>query len=223
VFTQAVDWAEVLTHRKGVRLRKASCLTSGTQSSRPRSTMSPSQIGPANSPSIENWQPEQSAAGEPYSKSPAAPAASPRAWHKTGSPLSDWTHLHRCSKWRDRRAKEWTTSAGSGPTCGRSIWARPSPSSQYLAILSQHPNTTQDQVACLGCIKRHLRPGGPARGPRGSPGPCLAAGLLGEKGGRFEMAGQFRPPKTGRQVRNFRAWSYEPASQTATSRTRHGK
>jgi hypothetical protein len=43
--------------------------------------------------------------------------------------------------------------------------------------------------------------------------------LRGEKGGLFEAAEQFPHPKTGRQVRTSRAWSYEPVTQTAIVET----
>ncbi len=39
------------------------------------------------------------------------------------------------------------------------------------------------------------------------------------EGGVFEEAEQFRHHETGRQVRTFRAWSYEPSTQTATVQT----
>jgi SAM-dependent methyltransferase len=83
----------------------------------------------------------------------------------------------------------------------------------------QHLNTTQDQVACLECIKRHLRPAGLLVIHLDHQDFAWLGGLLGEKGGQFEPAGQFQHPKTGRHIRTFRAWSYEPASQTAISRT----
>jgi SAM-dependent methyltransferase len=83
----------------------------------------------------------------------------------------------------------------------------------------QHLNTMRDQVACLECIKRHLRPDGLLVVHLDHQDFAWLGGLLGEKGGQFEPAGEFRRPNTGRQIRTFRAWSYEPASQTAISRT----
>jgi SAM-dependent methyltransferase len=82
----------------------------------------------------------------------------------------------------------------------------------------QHLNTPHDQVACLECIKRHLRPDGILVIHLDHQDIAWLGGLRGEKGGRLEPAGGFQNPKTGRQVRALRAWSYEPASQTAISR-----
>ena len=49
------------------------------------------------------------------------------------------------------------------------------------------------------------------------------AGWLGDlvtrKGGVFEAAEQFRHPKTGHQICTSRAWSYEPATQSAICQT----
>jgi SAM-dependent methyltransferase len=84
----------------------------------------------------------------------------------------------------------------------------------------QHLNTPSDQVACLECIKRHLRQDGGLVVHLDHQDVTWLGGLVGEKGGRFESAGQFRHPVTGREVRAFRAWSYEPASQTAISQAR---
>jgi len=79
----------------------------------------------------------------------------------------------------------------------------------------QNLNTAQDQVACLECIKRHLRPGGLLVVHLDHQDLSWLGDLLKDKGGRFEAAEQFRHPQTGHQIRTSRAWSYEPASQTA--------
>lgn len=84
----------------------------------------------------------------------------------------------------------------------------------------QHLNTPHDQVACLECIKRHLRPHGILVIHLDHQDFAWLGGLLGERGGRFEPADEFCHPVTGRRVRAFRAWSYEPASQTAISLAR---
>jgi SAM-dependent methyltransferase len=83
----------------------------------------------------------------------------------------------------------------------------------------QHLNTPQDQVACLECIRRHLRRGGFLVVHLDHQDVSWLGDLLREKGGRFEAAGQFQHPESGRQVRTSRAWSYEPASQTAICQT----
>jgi SAM-dependent methyltransferase len=84
----------------------------------------------------------------------------------------------------------------------------------------QHLNTPEDQVACLECIGRHLRPDGLLVLHLDHQDFAWLGSLLGEQGGRFGPAGSFRRPDTGREIRSFRAWSYEPATQTAVSRAR---
>jgi SAM-dependent methyltransferase len=80
----------------------------------------------------------------------------------------------------------------------------------------QNLNTPQDQVACLGCIKRHLKPRGTLVVHLDPPDIQWLGDLRRDKGGVFEAAEQFQNPDTGRQVRALRAWSYEPSTQTAT-------
>ena len=83
----------------------------------------------------------------------------------------------------------------------------------------QNLNTTQDQVACLECIQRHLSPGGFLVVHLDHQDLSWLGGLLRDKGGVYEAAEQFRHPESGRQICTFRAWSYEPASQTAICQT----
>jgi SAM-dependent methyltransferase len=89
-----------------------------------------------------------------------------------------------------------------------------------LAIIPGHAfqnlNTPQDQVACLESIQRHLIPGGRLIVHLDHQDMSWLGELMGERGGRFEPAEQFRHPHTGQQIRTSRAWSYEPAAQTAT-------
>jgi len=92
-----------------------------------------------------------------------------------------------------------------------------------LALIPGHSfqnlNTPQDQVACLECIKRHLKPGGSLVVHLDHQDLSWLGGLVREKGGHFEPAEQFQHPETGHQIRASRAWSYEPASQTAICQT----
>jgi len=44
-------------------------------------------------------------------------------------------------------------------------------------------------------------------------------GLIIIQGGVFKQAESFARPKTGRQIQTYRAWSYEPATQTAVAQT----
>lgn len=83
----------------------------------------------------------------------------------------------------------------------------------------QNLNTPQDQVACLECVKRHLKPGGILVVHLDPPDIRWLGDLRREKGGVFEAAEQFQHPDTGRRIRTLRAWSYEPSTQTAIAQT----
>jgi ubiquinone/menaquinone biosynthesis C-methylase UbiE len=86
----------------------------------------------------------------------------------------------------------------------------------------QNLNTPEDQAACLVCIKRHLNPGGLLvvhLDHMNDHNVRWLGDLCEEKGGVFKAAEQFRHPTTGRPVRTSRAWSYEPATQTAIVQT----
>lgn len=96
----------------------------------------------------------------------------------------------------------------------------------HLALIPSHSfqnlNIAADQAACIECIGRHLKPGG-----------LLMLHLdhmnaenmkwLGEISGAgreiFEEEEPFKHPKTGLLIKTSVAWSYEPASQTATKHT----
>jgi hypothetical protein len=79
----------------------------------------------------------------------------------------------------------------------------------------------EDQAACLECIRRHLRPGGrlvlhldaPDFGWLG--GLCSGQGVA-SGGGVFGPAAEGVDPATGHRVRTAKAWSFEPATQTAS-------
>jgi SAM-dependent methyltransferase len=95
-----------------------------------------------------------------------------------------------------------------------------------LALIPGHSfqnlNTPQEQVACLQCIYRHLNPGGQLvvhLDHQNVENVGWLGSLVGEKGGLFEPAGEFQHARTGRQIRTFRAWAYEPATQTAICTT----
>lgn len=79
--------------------------------------------------------------------------------------------------------------------------------------------TASDQVACLESIQRHLAPGGTLVVHLDHQSVDWLGDLTRDKGGVFEPAEQFRHPGTGRQILTLRAWSYEPATQTATAQT----
>ena len=92
-----------------------------------------------------------------------------------------------------------------------------------LAIIPGHAfqnlNTPQDQVACLECIQRHLTSGGTLVVHLDHQDISWLGDLVSGKGGVFEATEQFRHPQTGRPIRTSRAWSYEPATQTAICQT----
>jgi ubiquinone/menaquinone biosynthesis C-methylase UbiE len=92
-----------------------------------------------------------------------------------------------------------------------------------LAIIPGHAfqnlNTPKDQVACLECIMRHLEPGGKLVIHLDHQDLSWLGGLVGEKSGIFEPAEQFKHPQTGRTVCAYRAWTYEPSTQTAICQT----
>lgn len=83
----------------------------------------------------------------------------------------------------------------------------------------QNLNTPPDQVACLQCIKQHLKPDGYLVVHLDHQDFRWLGDLLGEKGGLFEPGEQFQHDRTGHHIRTFRAWSYEPATQTAICMT----
>lgn len=76
-----------------------------------------------------------------------------------------------------------------------------------------------DQVACLKSIGRHLGPGGTLVVHLDHLDVRWLGELRGDRGDVFEPAESFPHPKTGRQIRTSRAWSYELATQTAISQT----
>jgi len=86
----------------------------------------------------------------------------------------------------------------------------------------QNLNTPEDQYACLECAMQHLEPGGllVVHLDHMNDGNLSWLGeISGEKGGELEAAEQFKHPKIGNQVHTKRAWSYEPATQTAILQT----
>jgi SAM-dependent methyltransferase len=79
--------------------------------------------------------------------------------------------------------------------------------------------TPEDQIHCLQSIRRHLTPEGVLVIHLDHQNVRWLGDLRGDSGGVFEEAERFRHPKTGRQVRTSRAWSYEPGTQTAIAQT----
>lgn len=79
----------------------------------------------------------------------------------------------------------------------------------------QHMNTPEDQVTCLECIKRHLLPSGLLVVHINHLDFKWLGDLLRQKDNHFEAEGKFIHPSTGREIQSYRAWSYEPSTQTA--------
>ncbi len=84
----------------------------------------------------------------------------------------------------------------------------------------QNLNEAQEQVACLECIRRHLKPSGKLVVHLDHQDFEWLGDLVGKKGGVFEPAEEFREPRSGRQIRTSRAWNFQPATQTAVCTTR---
>jgi SAM-dependent methyltransferase len=93
-----------------------------------------------------------------------------------------------------------------------------------LAIMPGHPFqvllTPEDQLACLMSIRQHLVPDGKLVVHLDYPQLGWLWDLSTKRSGIFEEAEEFTHPQTGSLVRTFRAWSYEPCTQTASSITR---
>jgi SAM-dependent methyltransferase len=84
----------------------------------------------------------------------------------------------------------------------------------------QNLNTAQDQADCLECISRHLKPGGRLVLHLDCPDFAWLGSLLGAMAGVFEDEHEFKHPQTGNRVRESKAWSFEPSTQTAIERTK---
>jgi ubiquinone/menaquinone biosynthesis C-methylase UbiE len=95
-----------------------------------------------------------------------------------------------------------------------------------LAMIPSHSfqnlNAAEDQAACMECIWRHLKPGGLLVVHLDHVNVeyiSWLAEISGDKKGVFENDEQFKHPQTGLLIRTSSAWSYEPATQTATKKT----
>jgi SAM-dependent methyltransferase len=84
----------------------------------------------------------------------------------------------------------------------------------------QHLNLPNDQVACLECIKGHLMPGGRLVVHLNHLNFKWLGELVSQKETQFEAEGKFIHATTGREIQSYRAWSYEPSTQTAIVRAR---
>jgi hypothetical protein len=71
-------------------------------------------------------------------------------------------------------------------------------------------------MACLDTLKRHLEPGGVLAIHLDHQDVGWLAEVRGPKRGVFTNGGAVTHPATGHLVRAAHAWSYEPATQTAS-------
>ncbi len=83
----------------------------------------------------------------------------------------------------------------------------------------QNLNTSQDQADCLECIRQHLEPGGRLVVHLDHQDFRWLGDLMSGKGGVFEPAEQFFHARMGLQIRVSRAWTFEPATQSAICQT----
>lgn len=92
-----------------------------------------------------------------------------------------------------------------------------------LAIIPGHSFqnllTAEDQVASLESIRRHLVPGGSLVVHIDHQNVGWLGDLTRDQGGRFNAGATFTHPVTGQRIQTSRAWSYQPATQTAISQT----
>ena len=84
----------------------------------------------------------------------------------------------------------------------------------------QHLSAADEQLACLECVRRHLTHNAQLVVHIDHQDVTWLAGIVGREPGQFEPRGQFKRSTNGREIRAYRAWSYEPSTQTAFSEAR---
>lgn len=76
--------------------------------------------------------------------------------------------------------------------------------------------TPEDQVRALETFKQHLTHDGLLVIHLDHQSVDWLGYLLGDSSGKFEQSKDIQHPRTGRAIRRFHAWTYEPSTQTAT-------
>jgi SAM-dependent methyltransferase len=76
--------------------------------------------------------------------------------------------------------------------------------------------TSADQFACLTCIRKHLVPDGKLVVHLDHQNLGWLGGLVQGQGTGFELAGEYHQDLMDGSIRKWNAWSYEPATQTAS-------
>jgi len=84
----------------------------------------------------------------------------------------------------------------------------------------QHMVTLEEQVTCLECIKRHLRPDAQLVIHVNHDDLSWLGGLASQKEHPFEADKKFIRAATGCEIQPYSAWSYERSTQTAIVRSR---
>jgi SAM-dependent methyltransferase len=79
--------------------------------------------------------------------------------------------------------------------------------------------TPADQMACLGCIRRHLTPDGRLVIHVNHDDIGWLTDISQGKGSIFEMVGEYHNKPEGTIVLKWNAWSYESSTQTASAVT----
>lgn len=77
-----------------------------------------------------------------------------------------------------------------------------------------HMLTTEDQLRCLGCIRRHLLPGGLLAFDGSFPG----LGWIGAPQDRRELEGEVKDPRTGQTLRCYDTRHFDRVAQVQRSR-----
>jgi len=85
----------------------------------------------------------------------------------------------------------------------------------FIAFRSfQHMLTAEDQLSCLGCVRRHLVPGGRLAVHIFNPDIFVMGQWLGARQGDLQRRGDdYRHPRTGRSAKGWESRQYHPASQ----------
>lgn len=84
----------------------------------------------------------------------------------------------------------------------------------------QFMTTPQAQLDCLGCIRRHLFPGGRLALHLDQPGEDWLDGLLAQTATSWRHGSLLTHPVTGRTYRKANYWTYDPVTHTAANHIR---
>jgi len=116
-------------------------------------------------------------------------------------------------------ARKKATALGFTPNLHRGDMANFELPRRYALIMITfnafcHVLTTDDQLRCLSCIRRHLLPGGLLAFDGAFPG----LGWIGAPQNRRELEGEFKDPRTGGTMRGYDTRSFDRVAQIQRSR-----